>query len=168
MEGRILKNEKEYVMIQAKVKLTFPTRLQFVVETGTGHKLIIDDLVGQTGPKPIELLAAALAGCTAFDVATYLRSKKHKTLTAYDVSVEAEQKPTPPQVFTTVRIHHSISGEDIDTQSVEDAIQLSESKYCSVGAMIRQSGAKITTTYAIHAVEAESSKPEKPAGVTAA
>lgn len=154
-------------MIQAKVKLTFPTRLQFVVETGTGHKLIIDDLVGQTGPKPIELVAAALAGCTAFDVATYLRSKKHKILTSYEVSVEAEQKQDPPQVFTNVRIHHSITGPDIDVQSVEDAIRLSETKYCSVGAMIRQSGAQITTSYAIHAEE-QDGRAEPPAATTAA
>jgi putative redox protein len=160
-------------MIQAKVKLTFPTRLQFVVETGTGHKLIIDDIVGQTGPKPIELVAAALAGCTAFDVATILRNKKHKTITAYEVSVAAEQKTTPPQVFTNVQIHHSITGEAIDSQSVEEAIHLSESKYCSVGAMIKQSGAQITTTYSIHPVE-ESGKEESrkeaaiPAETTAA
>jgi putative redox protein len=155
-------------MIQARVKLTFPTRLQFVVETGSGHKLIIDDIIGQTGPKPIELMAAALAGCTAFDVATILRSKKHKTLTAYEVSVEAEQKQTPPQVFTKVRIHHSITGEDIDTQSVEDAIQLSETKYCSVGAMIRQSGAHVTTTYSIHAPAEDRKESDTSAATTAA
>jgi len=137
-------------MIQAKVKLSFPTALQFTVETGSGHKLIIDDIVGRTGPKPIELLAAALAGCTAFDVATILRNKKHKTLAGYEVLVEAEQKPTPPQVFTNVHIHHSITGDDIDPTSVEDAIKLSESKYCSVGEMVRQSGAQITTTYTVH------------------
>jgi len=137
-------------MIQAKVRLTFPTALQFVVETGSGHKLIIDDLVGHTGPKPIELLAAALAGCTAFDVATILRNKKHKTIAGYEVSVDAEQKQSPPQVFTHVHIHHSITGDGIDPQSVEDAIKLSETKYCSVGAMVRQSGAEITTTYSIH------------------
>jgi len=136
-------------MIQAKLKLTFPTALQFVVETGTGHKLIIDDLVGHTGPKPIELMAAALAGCTAFDVATILRNKKHKNLAAYEVSVDAEQKQSPPQVFTNVHIHHSITGDGIDPLSVEDAIKLSETKYCSVGAMVRQSGATITTTYDI-------------------
>jgi putative redox protein len=153
-------------MIQAKVKLTFPTRLQFVVETGTGHKLLIDDIVGQTGPKPIELMAAALAGCTAFDVATFLRSKKHKTLTEYVVSVEAEQKPTPPQVFTNVRIHHSITGEAIDPQSVEEAIQLSETKYCSVGAMVRQSGAQTITTYDIRPAELD--RKEKPTEQTAA
>jgi putative redox protein len=144
-------------MIQAKVKLTFPTALQFVVETGSGHKLIIDDLMGGTGPKPIELMAAALAGCTAFDVVTILRSKKHKNVTAYEVSVDAEQRQAPPQVFTNVRIHHSITGDDIDPQSVEDAIRLSEAKYCSVGAMIRQSGAGTTTTYSIHPTGAAAS-----------
>ncbi len=136
-------------MIQAKVSLTSPKGLQFTAETGHGHRLIIDDMVGHTGPKPIELLAAALAGCTAFDVATILRNKKHKELKGYEVSVEAEQKQSPPQVFTKVRIHHSIVGADIDVQSVEDAIELSETKYCSVGAMVRQSGAEITTTYSI-------------------
>ncbi len=144
-------------MIQASVKLTFPTALQFVVETGSGHKLIIDDLVGRTGPKPIELMAAALAGCTAFDVVTILRKKKHKTVAAYEVSVEADQRPMPPQVFTEVRIHHAVTGEDIDPQSVEDAIKLSESKYCSVAEMIRQSGARISTTYSIRPTGAAAS-----------
>lgn len=145
-------------MVQAKVKHTFATALQFEVETGTGHHFLVDDMVGKTGPKPIELVAAALAGCTAFDVITILRNKKHKVIAGYEVSVEAEQQPAPPQVFTKVRIHHAITGDDIDAQSVEDAIHLSESKYCSVGAMVRQSGAEITTTYSIQPVEAESSR----------
>jgi putative redox protein len=144
-------------MIQAKVKLTFPTALQFVVETGSGHKLIIDDMMGHTGPKPIELMAAALAGCTAFDVVTILRNKKHKTVTAYEVSVDAEQRQAPPQVFSNVHIHHSVTGDAIDPQSVEDAIKLSESKYCSVGEMIRQSGAQVSTTYSIHPTGAAAS-----------
>jgi len=136
-------------MIEAKVKHTFATALQFEVTTGSGHHFLVDDGVGKTGAKPIELVAAALAGCTAFDVLTILRGKKHKTVTAYEVTVEAEQRPLPPQVFTQVRIHHFISGNDIDDQSVIDAIQLSESKYCSVEAMLRQSGAEIATTYKI-------------------
>jgi putative redox protein len=68
---------------------------------------------------------------------------------AFAGKVEAAQHPSPAQVFMQVRVHHAISGDDIDKQSVKDAIQLSESKYCSVGAMIRQSGAEITTTYSI-------------------
>ena len=136
-------------MIHAKVRFTFANQRQFEVETGSGHRFLIDDAVGQTGPKPIELLAAALAGCTAFDVITILRDKKHKTVNAYEVTVEADQQPMPPQVFIKVRIHHAITGSDIDAQSVEDAIHLSESKYCSVGAMVRQSGAEVATTYSI-------------------
>ena len=136
-------------MIQAKVKHTFETALQFEVETGSGHHFLVDDSVGKTGPKPIELVAAALAGCTAFDVITILRNKKHKTISGYEVRVEADQRLEPPQVFTEVRIHHEISGNEIDEQSMKDAIQLSESKYCSVEAMIRQSGAEIRTTYSI-------------------
>ena len=145
-------------MIQAKVKHTFVTTLQFDVETGGGHHFLVDDALGKTGPKPIELVAAALAGCTAFDVITILRNKKHKTLTGYEVTVEADQRLAPPQVFKKVRIHHAISGNDIDDQSVKDAIQLSESKYCSVGAMIRQSGAEVTTTYSITPSQLESGR----------
>jgi len=142
-------------MVQAKVTLTFATERQFEVETGSGHHFLIDDMAGKTGAKPIELLAAALAGCTAFDVITILRGKKHKTVSAYEVTVEADQQPKPPQVFTSVRIHHAVTGNDIDPQSVEDAIHLSESKYCSVGAMVRQSGAEIKTTYDIRAARME-------------
>jgi putative redox protein len=142
-------------MIQAKVKYTFETALQFEVVTGSEHRFVIDDAVGKTGPKPVELVAAGLAGCTAFDVITILRNKKHKKIAGYEVTVEAEQRPSPPQVFTKLRIHHMITGNDIDAQSVEEAIQLSESKYCSVEAMLRQSGAEIATTYSIRLVEAE-------------
>ena len=140
-------------MIEAKVKLTFPETTQFVAETGSGHQLIIDKPDSNTGPKPVELMAAALAGCTAFDVITILRNKKHKKIAGYEVSVQAEQRQIPPQVFTKVKIHHSITGENVDAPSVEEAIELSEMKYCSVGAMIRQSGAEITTTYAIQSLD---------------
>lgn len=140
-------------MIEAKVKLTFPETTQFMAQTGSGHQIIIDKPESNTGSKPIELLAAALAGCTAFDVITILRNKKHKKITAYEVTVQAEQRQFPPQVLTKVNIHHSIAGKDVDAQSVEDAIELSEMKYCSVGAMVRQSGAEITTTYSIQTPE---------------
>ena len=101
-------------MVKAKVKLTFPDTKQFMVETGSGHQMLIDQPESNTGPKPIELLAAALAGCTAFDVITILRNKKHKQVTGYEVSVEAEQRQLPPQVFTTIKVHHSVIGKDVD------------------------------------------------------
>lgn len=66
------------MMIEAKVVLTRPfgNLRQFVARTGGGHHLLIDDEDGATGPKPIELVAAGLAGCTAFDVISILRKKR--------------------------------------------------------------------------------------------
>jgi putative redox protein len=94
----------------------------------------------------VEVMAAALAGCTAFDIAVMLR---HKKLTAYEILVEAEQKPASPHTLTHVRIHHALTGEDIDPELVREAIRLFESKCCSAGAMARQNGVEIKTTYSI-------------------
>lgn len=137
-------------MISARVELTRPLgqQRQFVATSGSGHSILIDDAVGATGPKPIELVAVALAGCTAFDVATILRQKYHQKLTAYTVEVEAEQAERPPQVFTAVRIRHVITGVEIDEAAVEQAIRLSEEKYCSVGAMIQKT-APLQSSYEI-------------------
>jgi len=133
-------------MIEAKVTLTRPegTSRQFEVRTGSGHRLLVDDSAGATGPKPIELAATALAGCTAFDVIGILR-KKRQQVTGYEVRVEAEQAPDPPQVFTRVRIVHRVSGEDIDPAAVASAIHLSETKYCAVGAMISKTAELVTS-----------------------
>lgn len=135
-------------MIQGTVTLNQPTGTgrQFVATSGTGHHMILDDAAGATGAKPIELVALALAGCTAFDVINILR-KKRQNVTAYEVRCEADQAPDPPQVFTAVRIHHVISGE-VAPSAIEEAIRLSEEKYCSVGAMIRQT-AQLHTTYEV-------------------
>ena len=137
-------------MITAKVQLTQPlkTERQFVATTGSDHHILIDDAAGATGPKPIELVAVALAGCTAFDVVTILRQKNHQKITAYEVRVEADQAERPPQVFTAVRIHHVLTGFDLDPSAIEQAIRLSEDKYCSVGGMVKQT-AKLETTYEV-------------------
>ena len=137
-------------MITAKVLLTQPLKMerQFAATTGTEHHLLLDDAAGATGPKPVELVAVALAGCTAFDVITVLRQKYHQKVTGYEVRVEADQAERPPQVFTAVRIHHIITGFEMDPAAIEQAIRLSEEKYCSVGAMVKQT-ASIHTTYEI-------------------
>jgi putative redox protein len=137
-------------MITAKVLLTQPLRVerQFAATTGSEHHMLLDDLAGGTGPKPIELVAVGLAGCTAFDVITVLRQKYHQKVTGYEVRVEADQAERPPRVFTSVRIHHVVTGHEIDAKSIEQAIRLSEEKYCSVGAMVKQA-ATLHTTYEI-------------------
>jgi putative redox protein len=137
-------------MITAKVLLTQPLKAerQFAATTGSEHHMLLDDAAGGTGPKPIELIAVGLAGCTAFDVITVLRQKYRQKVTGYEVRVEADQAERPPQVFTAVRIHHVVTGFEIDPATIVEAIRLSEEKYCSVGAMVKQTAA-LHTTYEI-------------------
>lgn len=137
-------------MISAKVLLTQPLKAerQFVATTGSEQHMLLDDSAGCTGPKPIELVAVGLAGCTAFDVITVLRQKYHQKVTGYEVRVEADQAERPPRVFTAVRIHHVVTGFEIDPAAIQEAIRLSEEKYCSVGAMVKRT-ASLRTTYEI-------------------
>jgi putative redox protein len=140
--------EKEVTsMIEAKAVLTQPNVLsrQFVATTGSGHHLILDDTWGGSGPKPVELIAVGLAGCAAFDVITHLRLKRHQQVTVYEVRVEADQAETDPQVFTAVRLHHVITGREIDPDAVREAIHLSHTTYGAVEAMLRDNVSVVST-----------------------
>lgn len=114
--------------------------------SGTGHALVMDDAEGHSAAKPIELALLALGGCTAFDVIGILR-KKRQNVTAYEIELHAEQNPEPPNYFTYVEIKHRLRGS-IDPKALERALYLSETKYCSVGAMISKT-AKIENTFEI-------------------
>jgi len=141
-------------MIEGKLRLATVEGegRQFVAESGTGHALVMDDANGHTGPKPIELALLALGGCTGFDVIGILR-KKRQTVTGYEIELHAEQHPEPPSHFTRIEIKHRLRGR-IAPEAVQRAIQLSETKYCAVGAMISKT-AKIETTFEILPDEAQ-------------
>lgn len=98
------------------------------------------------GFRPMELLLVSLGGCTAMDVISILR-KMRQDVTAYRIEVEGEQASEHPHVFTRMSLRHIITGT-VDRPAVERAIQLSEEKYCSAYAMLRQA-APISTTFTI-------------------
>lgn len=123
---------------------------QFVARSGSGHAVVMDDAEGASAPRPIEFALLALGGCTAFDVISILR-KKRQHVTGYEIELRAEQNPEPPHYFTRVEIRHKLRGR-IDPEAVRSAIHLSETKYCSVGAMITKT-AKIESTFEITAEE---------------
>lgn len=136
----------------AKVRLT--GRRQWVGTDEAGHSVVMDSLpaphgVGEgSGIRPIEIVLHALAACTGMDVIGILE-KKRQDVRGIEIVVTADQREDEfPKIYTDVRIEYIITGYDLDASAVERAIELSESKYCSVGGMLSEQ-VKRTTTFRI-------------------
>jgi putative redox protein len=99
------------------------------------------------GVSPMELLLVGLAGCTGVDIVDIL-GKQRQQLQALKVVVRGKKAEDFPKVYKEIEVTYLIWGSGIDTKAVERAIQLSEEKYCSVGAMLSLS-ADIRSTYKI-------------------
>jgi putative redox protein len=110
--------------------------------------MILDNLEGNAGPRPAELVAVGLAGCTAMDVISILQ-KKRQVVTSYQVSVTAEQRETAPNVFTSAEVLHIVEGPSVDEAAVRRAIELSASKYCSVGATLAAGPVRLRHSFRI-------------------
>lgn len=122
--------------------------LRFTARTGSGHELVLDDGAGDAGPRPVEMLLVAQAGCTGMDVMSILR-KKRQVLTSYEVSVSAEQRDDQPAIFTRADVVHLVEGPAVDEAAVRRAIELSATKYCSVAAMLSAGTVEIHHRYRI-------------------
>jgi putative redox protein len=128
-------------MVEAQLKWMDGER--FVVSASSGHALVVDaDRQRNTAPGPMELVLMGLCACTATDVVSILR-KKREPLAGLEVHAEAERATAPPTVYTQIKLIYTISGP-VARKAAEDAVRLSEEKYCGVSAMLR-STARITT-----------------------
>ncbi|HXZ40621.1 MAG TPA: OsmC family protein [Terriglobales bacterium] len=128
-------------MIDAKLRWTDNER--FAGEATSRHGIAIDAGKEKTANSPMELVLIALCGCTASDVVTILR-KKREPFTSLEVRAEAQRAASPPMVYTDIRLTYTVGG-NVSHKAVEDAVRLSEEKYCSVAAMLNKT-AKITYT----------------------
>jgi putative redox protein len=124
--------------VQATVK--WSGQMQFAGTGNAGHSVLMDG-ESKAGNSPMELVLLALCGCTAYDVVSILQ-KKREPATAVEVSAHAEKAPEPPRVYTEIKLLYRISG-NVTRKAVEDAVCLSEEKYCSVAAMLNKT-ARIT------------------------
>jgi putative redox protein len=120
---------------------------KFVGVDSTNHSVVLSSPDDGIGMKPSELMLVALASCTSVDVVEIL-SKKKLDLRGLEVAVSAEQDKEPPWAFRMIHLNYLISGSGISTKDAEQAIQLSQDKYCSVAATLR-GVAQITWDYTI-------------------
>ena len=109
----------------------------FLGITPSGHAMALDtDSQRSTAPSPVELLLVALGSCTATDVASIL-TKKRQHVTSYVVEVSGQRRDEYPRKYTSMKVHHIFTGRSISPKAVAHAIELSETKYCSVAATLR-------------------------------
>jgi putative redox protein len=94
----------------------------------------------------MEMLLLALGSCTATDVVSILKKKRQK-LDALEVQVSGERATKPPMVWVKLELVYRLRGR-LDDKAVRDAIELSETKYCSVAAMLKKT-AQISFRYEI-------------------
>ena len=125
--------------------------ITFAGKTDSNHWVTMDgpeDFGGSNaGIRPKELLLLGLGGCTGSDVISIL-SKKRIKIDDFEINVEADMADEHPQVFTKMHIEYVFYGKDINPKDVERAIDLSQTKYCSVTAMF-QKAMEITHSYKI-------------------
>lgn len=120
----------------------------FIGTPPSGHAQVIDTNGDRkAAPTPMEMLLVSVAGCTAADVISILL-KKRQDVTDYRVEITGERAEDHPRKFLKFHVHHIVHGRSVSEQAVARAVELSDTKYCSVSATVRPT-AEITTSYEI-------------------
>jgi putative redox protein len=116
--------------------------ITFIGKAGSGHWATMDgssNFRGSEGANsPKELLLNALGGCTGADVASILYKMKEK-ISRFEISLNADVSEEHPKVFTKIHLTYKFWGEDLKEENISKAISLSQEKYCSVSAMLKNS-----------------------------
>ena len=136
-------------MMKARIKWT--EGMSFAAESGSGHAVLIDGAPENggrnLGMRPMEMVLAGAAACTAYDVVLILKRARQPVADCV-VEAEADRAAVEPKVFTRIRLAYTIAGRGLDPRQVERAVKLSKEKYCSATIMLGKT-AEIETTIAI-------------------
>ena len=131
-----------------EVRVVLADHELFVGQSPTGRALVIDvNRQRDSAPGPMHLLLIALGACTGSDVESILRKKRQK-ITRYEVRVSATRRESYPRIWENIVVRHILRGPNLSEEAIRNAVHLSETKYCSVSAMLKQA-ATVTMTYEI-------------------
>lgn len=128
-------------------KLHHAEALKFNVEVD-GRRIDLNsaEAMGQAFT-PMELFLVALAGCTAMDVQWILDRQRQK-VDKFDIAISGIRREEDPKYYESIDMRYAFSGPGLRKDAVERAIRLSQAKYCSVHAMMKDS-VKLNITYMI-------------------
>ncbi len=132
----------------AKVVLTSVERgLRFTGHAQDGTTTAMESAKEKGAPSPVELLLMALGGCSGMDVIDILR-KKRQQVSSYEVIVSGERRDEHPRIFTRIEVVHTLRGRNLSPTAVEEAIRLTDTKYCTVHGMLERAST-LTSRYEI-------------------
>jgi len=130
-----------------KITTKWQQNKRFVATTEQGHSIQMDG--DNEAPSPMQLILAAIGGCSCIDVVMILQKGRHD-ITDCRCEVIAERADTVPSVFTKINAHYILSGKDLKLSAVERACQLSIDKYCSAIIMLKKA---VDITYSYELIE---------------
>lgn len=118
----------------------------FEAENETGKKITMDANAAFGGKNlgftPMQLLIAAIGGCSSIDIVNILKKQKQE-IKNFDIKIDADREQgKEPSLFTNIHVSYFLTGE-IDLDKAQRAADLSIEKYCSV-AKILEKTASIT------------------------
>ncbi len=116
-------------------------KMVFYAKTPSGHDVYMDAKESSGGdgsaPTPMEMVMAALMGCTSMDVVAILSKMKVENY-SYWIDASYEYSQEHPKVFTKIELTYHFSGGDLPKEKIEKAVSLSQERYCSVSAMLKK------------------------------
>ncbi|HLL72838.1 MAG TPA: OsmC family protein [Pyrinomonadaceae bacterium] len=134
--------------VDAKATIHYAGDELFVAITPSGHAQTLDTRHERSAAAtPMELLLLALGSCTAVDVVSILE-KKRQQVTGYRVEVRGTRREEHPRKYTRFEVKHIVRGRGVSEKAVAQAIELSETKYCSVAATLSPA-AEIVSSFEI-------------------
>ena len=123
----------------SSVQVEWQGGFRFAASDTHGHSVTVDapQSAGDdfAGMMPGDLLLTSLAACSGIDVVNILR-RQRQDVRGVEISVTGEQLPDAPWTWVAARLQYTIRGRGLREAAVRRAIELSETKYCSIGATI--------------------------------
>lgn len=131
-ESRAALRDTPIMSESARLELkTIEAGLKFTASLPGGRTLTLDSGPGSHDPNPMHALLVALGACHAMDVISILR-KKRQQVTAYEIEMRGERRSEHPRSYTSIEMVHKLRGHDLSAAAVEEALKLTETRYCSV------------------------------------
>lgn len=133
-----------------EITATWVEGLQFVAHAARSGTTVALDTTptvpgASAGTSPMEMVLLGLAGCTGMDVISILQ-KKRQQVTAFHLNIKGLRAAEHPRSYTRIEVEYVVRGHAIAPEAVARAIELSQTKYCSVMASLK---AEIVTSFRI-------------------